>query len=175
VATPKRRFPTDEEVDAFIDQSFVGERDMQKAVGVARSDQKVAAALDTEGFLFKVVDQAAKSGFESRRRQPLNGRVTKLGVKLLMAVGWNSEVHVLCGHVKEDRPQWVGCDPPVVVCLACFPNQATKIVSQGFLYEDQCDACGRRAHFQVPVQVNLGPYLVNGHVCSECVDESKRG
>lgn len=169
--TSGRWFPSDEYVATFIGSHVLNEKVLQASLGVAQADQVVAAAGDADrvfhavnvlGIIAGIFDRPASTNLD------LADPRGRLGIKLLLVAQHDQKLQVLCPHVNQDRPVWVSCDPPVIVCLACLPEYHSKIVARGFLYDHQCDACGYSTPLIAETMATVGRYLVCGNICPAC-------
>jgi hypothetical protein len=175
-----RRYPTEDEVDAWI-ASHIGSRERIEAEeGVAAADQKRAAAEHGEAWIravavAAVVEGIAPSAYINRRGS--ESLADDLGLRRaarLYLVAASEGIRPLCAHVNEVRPVALFCDPPVVVCQECLPSMLDKIVALGFRHDHECDLCGAQVEMLCEHHTNIGSVSIAANVCESCRDEGER-
>jgi hypothetical protein len=163
-----RRFPTDEEVEAWL-----AERHDASGVPVAVRDQVEAATRDTDAASAATVNLGRSLGLHGHLASegPLPRAADLLAARMLMAAQ-SAGIKRYCTHVDQATPLFVLCDPPSVVCRNCMGEMADEITGQPFRWEHVCDACGSEEGLMYAVATNIGHIQVAGNVCRRCCDAS---
>jgi hypothetical protein len=169
-----RRFPDDQQIDQWISTHFLDEADADASPVM---DQLKAATADTVSrfqanaprLVAAGLAQWASLGIPDYDRTKMRG-----AVRQAMAAESAGLLH-LCPHTQQIRPQALICDPPVIVCTECLPSRCAVIDALGHRWNHQCDRCGVHVEKLTPITIGgLGHITVDGHVCSQCVDEDRR-
>lgn len=164
-----RHFPTDAELDAVLD----GLPD-PSTLPVADLDQYTAASRDMSrmGHAFALT-ALTRGGWAFLGTPPddiaLRRRMIRPRLKMLLTA-FAAGVTGLCEHARQIRPVLLMCDPPALVCMqpACQAKIDQLAQTEGFRWDHQCDACGRRVEMLTPHLLALGPLTVSGHLCEAC-------
>lgn len=163
-----RRFPTDDEVEAWLHEHCSEER--MAATSVHERDQVMAAAGETNSIMNRVVPYSVAKG---DARWGLAGRpsqeIARLAVRMYL-VAESIGIRRLCPHVGTPRPLMVMCDPPVVFCVDCL----ARVPNVEPLFPSQCDSCGYMTALMAEMTVSIGPLLVSGNICPTCADAHQR-
>jgi hypothetical protein len=174
---PERHFPTDEEVDAWMDRRLLNANPDANPV----TDQMKAAHKETTlRFLNAmpgiVTDRPGSTGFINIPTP--DGSAWRGTVRQLIAAESFGLVS-LCPHTQLIRPLMVFCDPPVVACYECFRHNLDRYTALleelGHFWNHQCDRCG--AHSETMTETTtggLGFLTVVGHVCNDCAAEDQQ-
>jgi hypothetical protein len=166
-----RHFPDDREVDQWITSYTFDGNDASPVL-----DQLKAAASDSVNRFRANAPGMVAAGLADRYvevpdpdRSKIRGAVRQLMVAL------SAGVLPLCGHVQQIRPQILLCDPPVVVCRACFASRMAVIETLGHRWNHQCDRCGVHVEKLTPLTIGgLGHITITGHVCRRCAADGQR-
>lgn len=164
-----RHFPTDAELDAIVENL-----PDPATLPVAALDQYGAASRDMArmGHAFALAS-LAHGGWAFLGTPPddiaLRRRMIRPRLKMLLAA-FAEGVTDLCEHTRQIRPVLLMCDPPALVCMqpACRAKVDQLAQTEGFRWDHQCDACGRRVEMLTPHLLALGPLTISGHLCAPC-------
>jgi hypothetical protein len=167
----ERYFPDDAEIDQWI-SSYVYDGNNASPV----LDQIKAATADSINRFRANAPGMVAAGLADRYfevpdpdRSKIRGAVRQLMVAL------SAGVLPLCPHVQQIRPQILLCDPPIVVCRACFASRRAVIETLGHRWNHQCDRYGVHVGMLTPVSIGgLGHITITGHVCGRCADDDQR-
>jgi hypothetical protein len=167
----ERHFPDDHEVDRWLASYVYDGNDASPVV-----DQLKAATADSVNRFRTNAPGLIAAGLADRYieapdpdRSKIRGAVRQLMVAL------SAGVLPLCGHTNLIRPLILVCDPPVVVCTACFASRMAVIETLGHRWNHQCDRCGVHVEKLTPVSIGgLGHLTITGHVCRRCADDDQR-
>ena len=159
-----RRFPADDEVDAWL-----AARHDRSRTSVAELDQADAAAAETSALGRRIVltGVTAGSGRWGYVSDAPNQPGERFAARMYLAAQ-SAGIRPLCPHVNQARPLHVMCDPPSVVCTVCLPTEGDELMRQPFLWEGICDCCGSPGRVMFPVSISFGPLLISGNVCKRC-------
>jgi hypothetical protein len=166
----ERHFPDDREIDQWLASYVYDGNDASPAV-----DQLKAATADSINRFRANAPGMVAAGLANRYievsdpdRSKIRGAVRQLMVAL------SAGVLPLCRHVQQIRPQILLCDPPVVVCTACFPSRTPVIEALGHRWNFECDRCGCHVQQLTPVSIGgLGHLTITGHVCGRCAADDQ--
>ncbi|MFE3580564.1 SEC-C metal-binding domain-containing protein [Streptomyces vinaceus] len=167
-----RIFPTDEELDQFLD-ALPG----PETLPVHALDQLQAADHEVGAMVPRLAATAATNGSHAyltplpedtaARRQ-----ILKPALRMMLAAFSAGNLTHLCEHANQIRPTILICDPPALVCTqpACATLTEQAQAEGRFLWDNQCDACGAHAPTVYPYLTRLGPITISGHLCQTCTD-----
>ncbi|MEV5353278.1 SEC-C metal-binding domain-containing protein [Streptomyces sp. NPDC052693] len=169
---PERTFLTNEQLDHLLatmpgpDTLPVSTRDQLQAAtrenGV--NGQSMALAAVAAGG-WALLGKAPKD-------TGLLRRMVKPRLRMLLAAFSAGTVTRLCEHTMQIRPVIVLCDPPTIVCTqpACIARLSATRETAQFLWDHQCDCCGKHSEIVTPHLAGFGPVNISGHLCAECTD-----
>jgi hypothetical protein len=166
-----RYFPDDAEIDQWISSYVYDGNDANPVL-----DQLKAATADSVNRFRANAPGMIAAGLASwylevpdPDRSKIRGAVRQLMVAL------SAGVLPLCQHVQQIRPQILICDPPVIVCRACFASRRAVIETLGYRWNHECDRCGVHVQMLTPVTIGgLGHITITGHICGRCAAEDQR-
>lgn len=173
--TVARSFPTDSEVDRWLDAHLVDESNASPL-----ADQLKAASEDTSGRIRGTAPYLVAGGHA--RWALVDGKPPDAGHQHLRSAARqymateSAGITSLCPHTRQARPIVIHCDPPVAYCVDCHgPDIEAAMHAIGHLWNHQCDRCGGHAERLTPVTLSgLGHYVIVGHVCPACADHDRR-
>ncbi|WP_405906343.1 SEC-C metal-binding domain-containing protein [Streptomyces sp. NBC_00828] len=176
-----RIFPDDAEVDDWITAHLVAdETDFRARTPVAEADQKIAAVRETGArtrAAMPMIVASENAAWAVTGASDRSGLLTRQAVRMYLAAE-SAGIAPLCPHTDQIRPLFLMCDPAVVMCNGCVPEIAglveEKLRKTGFLWDNECDICGRRGKGMYPTTLTLAHFTIAGNVCPSCHDHARR-
>jgi hypothetical protein len=169
-----RYFPDDADVDQWISTHFLDGTETDASPVV---DQLKAATVDAVDRFRANAPNLVANGLASWAYLdvPDYDRTKLRGAVRQVMAAESAGLLSLCPHTQQIRPLLLLCDPPIVVCTACFPSRQAVIEALGHRWNHQCDRCGVHVQQLTPVSVaGLGYITVSGHVCARCTADDRQ-
>jgi hypothetical protein len=141
--TVERQFPTEEEVDQWMDTHLFGNAEVD---GNPELDQLTAAARETTSRWMGAGPSLVAAGhadtFFGGEKPERSSPLLRGAVREYLAAA-STGITRLCGHTYLIRPLAMNCDPPTIACSDCVTTGAVALIrTADFQWDNQCDRCG---------------------------------
>lgn len=179
----ERRFPTDKEVQTFIQERFCAPEDMPRLAGTSYADQMQAASSESSRSMSAAGQYGTASGDlryfvrgGDEKGDRLGDHIQRSAVRAYLAAA-SVGIEPLCPHTFQVRPLMLMCDPPVVFCTNCLQDPSARIKERaaeiGFFFEEACDICGAHSEMMTPTTMGMSNLQITAHACRQCARESE--
>jgi hypothetical protein len=170
----ERQFPTEEEVDQWIETHTLDSADTD---GNPELDQLKAASKEVTSRLATSGPAMVASGlvdtFFGGEKPERSSPLLRGAVREYLAAA-TAGITRLCDHTYLIRPLMMNCDPPTIACSDCVTNGAVALIGTAdFQWDNQCDRCGAYDTLLTPTMLRLGHMTISAHVCRRCADEDQ--
>jgi hypothetical protein len=175
---PERYFPTEDELDQFIQVRAADAGDIPSHI----VDQLSAASKEHTNRLIAaaphmVATRQARWAFADRSGKPDPDQIRDVTRQVIVAMV--AGVRRLCDHTELIRPLLLICDPPVIACIKCVASHKVDLGAVdrelGHFWNHQCDRCGACTERLSRSTVSgFGHLTIVGHVCRGCVDQDRQ-
>ena len=178
----KRRFPTDEEAEAWVAKHIASLDRIEQEMGTGYTDQMVAASNEVDVLSQRMRGVWKDKGIFSFGSRGNPSHHTLLGWARCYLAAMSVGITPVCKHTQADaeigistlRPTILMLDPPIAVCQKCLPSKMAAIMRIGHQFNHECDRCGAHAEGMYPFQLSMGPLIMHGHLCERCTEDDRR-
>jgi hypothetical protein len=175
---PERYFPTEDELDQFMQVGAADAGDIPSHV----VDQLSAASREHTNWLIAAAPHMVATGqarwaFADQSGNPDPDQIRDVTRQVIVAMG--AGVKHLCAHTNLIRPWLLICDPPVIACIKCIASRKVDLGAVdrdlGHFWNYQCDRCGARTELLSKSTVSgFGHLTIVGHICRSCADQDRQ-
>lgn len=144
----------------------------RERVEAASADASKFIKLIAQGHDFDDGAVHEKSPFEIAFADTFFGK-TKL-IDLLDGNSRNSEAFKACSHISLAHPSVMFvplCTPTILACAMCVLEYQNDWNSQ---HPSDCDSCYEYADGFYEISIPVGPLIIVGNVCEDCIESHRR-